>query len=67
MKMTTNKERQNLIRQVHQATTQEEVEAAWTALCAWKRAYPNDLGIEDGFEMLALLRTEAATPLAKAS
>ena len=51
-----NTEREQLIRKIREAFTLEEVNSVWRELEKWKRQHPEDIGIEDGFEMLALQR-----------
>lgn len=50
-------ERQEVIEQVLDATTWEEIEAATLLLDRWLAAHPDDLGMEDGYEQLALLKS----------
>lgn len=59
MSYANNPQRQHLIEQVLDATTLSEIDAATTALRDWVAANPDDLGIVDGFEQLALMRMAA--------
>jgi hypothetical protein len=56
MSHTSNPERSLLIAQVLGATTLAEIEEATKALQKWVADHPDDLGIVDGFEQLALMR-----------
>jgi len=49
-------ERRRIIKQVLDATSLAEIEAATEALDGWLMAHPDDVGIEDGYEQLALMR-----------
>ena len=59
MSYANNPQRQCLIEQVLDATTLSEINSATTALRQWVAAHPDDLGIIDGFEQLALMRMAA--------
>jgi hypothetical protein len=49
-------ERRRIIKQVLDATTLAEIKAATEALDEWLGIYPDDHGMEDGYEQLALMR-----------
>lgn len=49
-------ERQQVIEQVLDAATLEEVEAAISSLDGWMEAHPDDMGMEDGYEQLAIMK-----------
>jgi hypothetical protein len=49
-------QRQYVVEQVLNATSLPEIESATQALDAWLAAHPDDLGMEDGYEQLALMR-----------
>jgi len=53
--------RNELIDQVLDATTLPEIFAARHALQDWVQAYPNDLGIVDGFEQLYIMEDALQT------
>ncbi len=57
MNTTLTMERQEVIEQVLDATTWDEIESASKLLDCWLLAHPDDLGMEDGYEQLSLLRS----------
>ncbi|HLK60301.1 MAG TPA: hypothetical protein VKU00_27305 [Chthonomonadaceae bacterium] len=56
MNYANDPKRRLLIAQVLGATTLPEIEEATQALQQWVKDHPDDLGIVDGFEQLALMR-----------
>lgn len=52
----TKTERQQVIEQVLNATTLEEVESAITLMDRWVEAHPDDVSMEDGYEQLAIMK-----------
>ena len=59
MNYAQNPERRRLLKQARKAVTLEEIDHAWNELRDWKRRHPDDVGIEDAFEPLALMRLAA--------
>jgi hypothetical protein len=59
MKYAHLSERQMLLDQARQAISLTEIDQAIRDLKRWKQAHPDDLGIEDAFEPLALMRIAA--------
>lgn len=55
----TEMARERLVNQVLDATTLSEVADATQALRAWLRDHPEDVGLSDGFEQLALMQEAA--------
>ena len=49
-------ERQYIIDLVLDARTLPEIENAWQELRQWLRLHPEDVGIQEGFESLSLMR-----------
>jgi hypothetical protein len=49
-------ERQRIIELVLDARTLAEIEAATEELHAWLQLHPEDVGIQEGFESLSLMR-----------
>lgn len=68
--MNTISERDQLLTQVREADTLEQVEQAIEALRCWVRHHPEDIGIRDAFEPLShrkdflLSETLAEPPIA---
>lgn len=52
----TNAEREELITQVLSARALSEIASAEQALSRWLEQHPEDVGLEDAFEQLSLLR-----------
>jgi predicted negative regulator of RcsB-dependent stress response len=59
MKYAHLPERQQLLDQARQAVTLNEIDQAIRSLQCWKQAHPDDIGVEDAFEPLALMRLAA--------
>jgi hypothetical protein len=49
--------RQQIVNHVLDATTLYEIEAATRALDEWLATHPDDTGLEDGYEQLALMKS----------
>lgn len=56
MNYISNPERKRIMEQVLDATTLTEVKAATTVLDEWMALHPDDQGMEDGYEQLALMK-----------
>ena len=52
----TNTERQTVLSQALSATSPEDIEDASECLQNWVGKHPDDLGIVDAFEQLAIMR-----------
>ena len=59
MKYANNPERQRVLKQALDATTLPELEAATLTLDAWVAAHPDDIGIQDAYEQMALMELAA--------
>ena len=59
MKYINQPERQRVLAQALQATTLLELESATHAMDAWVAAHPDDIGIQDAYEQMALMELAA--------
>ena len=59
MKYANDSERQRVLQQALNATTLLELDAAACALNTWVAAHPDDIGIQDAYEQMALMEIAA--------